>query len=371
MRDPRLATLARNIIGYSLKLRPGERVLIENAGLERDFVELLVEEAYKAGGQPFVNLRDPAITRALLLSAGEAQLKFWAEVDSKQMEGMDAYIGVRSGLNSAELADLPPEKMRLYTSLYHKPVHMERRVPKTRWVVMRYPNGAMAQAANQSTAAFEEFYFRVCNLDYAKMSRAMDPLVELMNRTDQVHILGEGTDLRFSIKGIPATKCDGQVNIPDGEVFTAPVKTSVNGVLSVNTPSLEEGFSYEGIRLTFKDGKIIEATANDDRRINALLDTDDGARFVGEFALGVNPHITAPMKDTLFDEKIGGSFHFTPGACYEDASNGNKSAIHWDLVTIQTPEYGGGEIWFDGELIRKNGLFLPGALQGLNPENLV
>ncbi|MDR3085425.1 MAG: aminopeptidase, partial [Christensenellaceae bacterium] len=194
MRDPRLRTLAHNIINYSLGLRQGERLLIENTGLQREFVELLVEEAFQAGGQPFVNLRDPAVTRALLLSASEEQLRFWAEIDSRQMDGVDAYIGVRAGGNSAELSDIPPEKQRLYSSLYQKPVHMERRVPHTRWVVMRYPNEAMAQAANQSTAAFEDFYFRVCNLDYAKLSKAMDPLVELMNRTDQVHILGEGTD---------------------------------------------------------------------------------------------------------------------------------------------------------------------------------
>ena len=202
------------------------------------------------------------------------------------------------------------------------------------------------------------------------MSKAMDSLVELMNRTDRVHIKGPGTDLTFSIKDIPAIKCAGEMNIPDGEVYTAPVKESMNGVISYNTPSEEQGFTYENIRFEIKDGKIIKAAANDNERINQLLDTDEGARYFGEFAIGVNPYILNPMKDTLFDEKIAGSFHLTPGMAYEDAPNGNDSAVHWDLVMIQRPEYGGGEIYFDDVLIRKDGLFTLPELMCLNPENL-
>ena len=228
----------------------------------------------------------------------------------------------------------------------------------------------MAQLANKSQEAFEDFYFDVCTLDYKKMSKAMDPLVDLMNRTDKVHIKGPGTDLKFSIKGIPAIKCDGLRNIPDGEVYTAPVRESMNGTISYNTFSEEQGFTYENIKFEIKNGKIIKATANDTDRINALLDTDEGARYFGEFAIGVNPYVLTPMKDTLFDEKICGSFHLTPGKCYEDAYNGNHSAIHWDLVMIQRQEFGGGEIYFDDVLIRKDGLFVIDELKGLNPENL-
>src|SRR5690606_32848804 len=240
-----------------------------------------------------------------------------------------------------------------------------------KWVVLRYPNPSMAQLAGMSTEAFEDFYFRVCNLDYAKMDRAMDPLKELMDRTDRVRIVGPGTDLSFSIKGIGAVKCSGRRNIPDGEVYTAPVRDSVNGTISFNVPSVYNGFKYENVRLTFRDGRIVEASANDTARINALLDTDEGARFVGEFSLGFNPHILHPMNDILFDEKIAGSLHFTPGQAYEEADNGNRSAIHWDLVLIQRPEYGGGEVWFDDVLIRKDGRFVHPALEGLNPERLV
>jgi aminopeptidase len=228
----------------------------------------------------------------------------------------------------------------------------------------------MAQLAEKSREAFEDFYFDVCNLDYAKMGKAMDELVKLMEATDEVRLTGPGTDLVFSIKGIPAAKCAGERNIPDGEVYTAPVRESMNGRITYNTPSEEQGFTFKDIVFDIKDGRIIGAAANDTKRINELLDTDEGARYFGEFALGVNPYILHPMKDTLFDEKISGSIHLTPGASYEDAFNGNKSAIHWDLVFIQRADYGGGEIYFDGRLIRKDGVFVVPELECLNPENL-
>jgi aminopeptidase len=228
----------------------------------------------------------------------------------------------------------------------------------------------MSAMSAMSTEAFENLYFNVCNLDYSKMEKAMTPLVELMERTDKVRIVAPNTDLTFSIKGIPAIKCAGDCNIPDGEVYTAPVKDSVNGRISYNVPSTENGIRFTDISLLFKDGKIIEATSNNTKAINEIFDTDEGARYVGEFAIGFNPFVHSPMCDILFDEKIAGSIHFTPGMCYEDAPNGNKSAIHWDLVLIMRPEYGGGEIWFDDKLIRKDGLFVVDELKCLNPENL-
>jgi aminopeptidase len=286
------------------------------------------------------------------------------------MDEMDCYIGIRGTDNATELSDVPSEKMGIYEKYYVTPVHHEIRIKKTKWVVLRYPNYSMAQLANTSLENFEDFYFNVCNLDYSKMKNAMESLVKYMERTDKVRIMGPGTDLTFSIKGIPVIPCAGECNIPDGEVYTAPVRDSINGTLSYNTPAVFQGFTYENIKLTFKDGKIIEATANDTERINKVFDTDEGARYVGEFAIGVNPYVLKPMKDTLFDEKIMGSFHFTPGNSYDEAPNGNKSAIHWDLVCIQTPEYGGGEIYFDDVLIRKDGHFVIPELNCLNPENL-
>jgi aminopeptidase len=370
MKDPRIALLAKNLINYSVKLQKGEKVLIENFGLQRELVNALVKEAYEAGGYPFVLLKDHQVDRALLMGATEEHFDLLAQYEANVMKDMDAYIGLRSGDNITELSDVPADKMKVFGSTVGKKVHRDIRVPKTKWVVLRYPNSSMAQLAKMSTEAFEDFYFDVCNLDYGKMNNAMDSLVELMDNTDKVHIKGPGTDLTFSIKDIPAIKCAGEMNIPDGEVFTAPVKDSINGTISYNTPSPYNGYTFENVQLTFKDGKIIDATANDTERITKIFDTDEGARYVGEFAIGVNPYILHPMGDILFDEKIDGSFHFTPGQAYDEAYNGNNSDIHWDLVCIQRPEYGGGEIYFDDVLIRKDGRFVISELECLNPENL-
>lgn len=370
MIDPRNTTLASNLINYSCELKEGERVLIESEGIETPLVKELIKEAYKAKAMPFTTIKNSESKRELLIGATKEQLDLMAKYEALRMNDMDAYIGIRASNNSSELSDVPEEKMNLYNKHFRAPVHSDIRVPNTKWCVLRYPNYSMSQSADMSTEAFEEFYFNVCNLDYSKMSKAMDALVTLMNKTDKVRLVSPGTDLTFSIKDIPAIKCDGKMNIPDGEVFTAPVKNSINGTLSYNTPSVYNGFSFNNIKFEFKNGKIINATANNTERINTILDTDDGGRYVGEFAIGVNPYILHPMKDTLFDEKIAGSIHFTPGASYDEAPNGNSSAIHWDLVLIQRADYGGGEIYFDDILIRKDGIFVIDELKVLNPENL-
>ena len=367
--DLRIKELADLLVDYSCDVQPGEKVLIDYEGEScKNLVRQLIKNTYAKGALPYVNIRDSQIIREIMLECTEEQIKYKDDVDLFQMKGMQAYIAIRGNNNTSELSDVPTDKINLYSKLT-RPT-LDYRVNETKWVVLRYPNFAMAQLANSSLEKFEDFYFDVCTLDYGKMSKAMDPLVDLMNRTDKVHIEGPGTDLTFSIKNIGAVKCDGHMNIPDGEVYTAPVRESMNGVISYNTPSEEKGFTYENIVFEVKDGKIIKASSNDNERINELLDVDEGARYFGEFAIGVNPYILYPMKDTLFDEKICGSFHLTPGMCYEDAPNGNKSANHWDLVMIQRPEYGGGKIWFDDVLIREDGLFVLPELEGLNPENL-
>ena len=369
--DDRICLLAKRLVQYSCRVQPGEKVMIEMTGMETvPLVNRIVKEVYAAGGLPFLELHTQETTRELLLNMTDEQLEIMAQKDAAMMRQMNAYIGVSAVANSTELSDVPSENMSRYSRLYSKPVHGKIRVPDTKWVVLRYPTKAMAQASKQSFEAFEDFYYDVCCMDYAKMSKAMDALVARMERTDRVRIVGEGTDLSFSIKNMPAIKCAGEMNIPDGEVFTAPIRESVHGTIAYNTPAVHNGFTYENICLTFQDGKIINATANDTARITHVFDTDEGARYVGEFAIGVHPGILKPMLNTLFDEKIMGSFHFTPGECYDEADNGNKSAIHWDLVCIQTPEYGGGEIYFDGELIRKDGRFVVEDLECLNPENL-
>ena len=370
MQDIRIEKLAYGLVNHSCRLKKGEKVLIEAKGVDYMLVNAIIKEVYKVGAYPFVEMVDNRVNRELLLGQDEECARLKADFDAYRMNQMDAYIGIRGGDNALENCDVPSDKMQIESEIYSKRVHSEIRVAKTKWVVLRYPNPGMAQSANMSTDAFEDFYFKVCNLDYSKMDKAMDALITRLINTDKVRIVAKDTDISFSIKGIPPKKCSGRCNIPDGEVYTAPVKDSVNGYIAYNAPSINQGFKFDNVKLVVKDGKIIEATANDNQKINAILDTDEGSRYFGEFALGVNPYINHPMGDILFDEKIAGSIHFTPGSCYETSSNGNKSAIHWDLVQIHTPKYGGGEIYFDGELIRKDGLFVTPDLECLNPENL-
>jgi aminopeptidase len=372
MRDERYKKLANNLINYSVRLAAGENVLIEAmSGQETALVTERVAAAYAAGGRPFVQFYSQEAQRALLLGLTAGHADAMATYDLARMKDMQAYIGLRGSANIYENADVPRENIAVYQKHYSEPVHTKQRVAHTKWCVLRYPSPSMAQLAQVSSEAFEDFYFDVCNLDYKKLSAAMDPLAELLERTDAVRIAGPGTDLSFSIKGIPARKCDGERNIPDGELYTAPVRNSVNGVISFNAPSVYQGTLFRDVTLEFKDGKIIRAESNDNAKINEILDIDEGARYVGEFAFGLNPYILAPMNDTLFDEKISGSIHFTPGSAYENCDNGNRSAIHWDLVLIQRGDYGGGEIWFDGALIRKDGLFVTPELAGLNPDRLI
>jgi aminopeptidase len=370
MRDPRGARLAHVIVHHSTRLQPGDAVLIEAFDVPPAIVLDLVEAVQAAQAWPVVSLRSNTVLRTQLRGAAAAGLAVQSRIERFQIEQVQAYVGLRGSENASELSDVPSERMAMYQERVVKPVHMEYRVPHTRWVVLRWPNGAMAQQANLSTEAFESFYFDVCTMDYARMSEAMEPLKQRMERTDRVEIRGPGTDLRFSIRGIPAIKCEGRRNLPDGECFTAPVRDSVEGVIQYNTPSLYLGTTYEHLRFTFEGGRIVRAEGTPQDKLDALLATDEGARHVGEFSLGFNPYILTPMKDTLFDEKIAGSLHFTPGQAYTTADNGNRSQIHWDLVLIQRPEYGGGEIRFDGETIRRDGRFVVPELEGLNPERL-
>ena len=370
MLDPRMTKLAEVLVGYSTELKPGEKVLIEAIDIPTEFVGELIRVARAAGADPLVTLKSNRVMRALMLHSSETQMTLIADVEAARMREVQAYIGVRGSGNIAELSDVPPTAHKLYQNTVWRRVHQEIRVPKTRWVVLRWPHPAMAQQANRSTEAFEDFFFNVCTMDYARMAKAMRPLAARMEKCDRVHIIGPGTDLSFSIKGIPAIPCDGKLNIPDGEVFTAPVRDSVNGTVQFNARTIYQGTVHDNVRLEFQQGKVIKAASSNTEHLNKVLDSDEGARYVGEFAIGFNPYVTEPMLDILFDEKIAGSFHFTPGQAYAEADNGNRSMIHWDLVCLQDEAHGGGEIYFDGQVIRKNGLFVVDDLSPLNPANL-
>ncbi len=368
MTDSRYPKLAKLIIEYSCALKRGEKVLLDMIDIPDEFTVELIRAVRKVGGIPLVEARHSRITREVLRGTNEAHAALVRDVELNRMKKVQAYVAIRGSHNASESSDVPSERMSLYSRIF-RPV-LNYRVNKTKWVVLRWPTPSMAQAANMSTEAFEDFYFDVCTMDYQRMGKAMIPLERRMKKADRVRLKGPGTDLTFSIKNIGAKACKGDRNIPDGEVFSCPVKDSVNGVIQFNTPTLYSGTKFENIRLEFKDGKIINATGSNTKRLNEILDTDAGARYIGEFSLGFNPYVQSPMCDILFDEKIAGSLHFTPGQAYEECDNGNRSAVHWDMVLIQRPEWGGGEIWFDDELIRKDGIFLPKDLKPLNPANL-
>ncbi len=368
MQDARHEQLAHVLTRHSTALRPGEKVLIDAFDVPDEFVISLVRAVRNAKAIPFVQVHRARITREMAIAASEPQLEISSALELARMKKMDAYIAIRGSHNITEMSDVPEDRMQLIMGKM-RPV-LDWRINRTKWVVLRWPTPAMAQQAQQSTEAFEDFYFKVCTLDYARMAPGMKALKALMDRTDRVQIKGPGTDLRFSIKGIGAVSCGGDRNIPDGEVFTAPVRDSVEGEITFNAPTIYQGIAFENIRLAFAKGKIVDATGSNTEALNRILDSDAGARFIGEFAIGFNPHILHPMRDILFDEKIAGSFHFTPGQAYSEGGNGNKSRIHWDMVNIQRPDYGGGEIWFDGKLIRKDGIFTLPTLKKLDPDYL-
>jgi aminopeptidase len=368
MTDLRYRKLANLLVQYSTQLKKGDRVLLDLTDVPDEFSIELLRAARAAGAIPVLETRHSRISREMLRGTNEEHAALVREIELGRMRRMQAYIAIRGSNNVNENADVPSDRMSLYSRIT-RPV-LDYRVNKTRWCVLRWPTPSMAQSAGMSTEAFEDLYFNVCTMDYRKMARAMAPLHRRMEQADRVHLKSPGTDLTFSIKGIGAKMCKGDRNIPDGEVFSCPVKTSINGRIQFNTPTLYSGTRFENVCLEFKDGKIVKATADKTKRLNEILDTDAGARYTGEFSLGFNPYILNPMCDILFDEKIAGSLHLTPGQAYEECDNGNRSAVHWDMVLIQRAEWGGGEIWFDDELIRKNGIFLPKDLKPLNPASL-
>ncbi len=366
MYDARIDDLARQLVRYSTNIKRGERVLIEAFDVPDHIAIALVRAVRMAGGVPFVNLHHARISRELGLRATEEQYDIVSKLAHAQMKEMQAYIAVRGSLNVNELSDVPASNMKLIASKMRPTLN--HRVNHTKWCVLRWPTAAMAQQAMMSTEAFEDFYFRVCLLDYKSLLPAMRALKRFMDKASEVHILGPGTDLRFSLEGQESIVCGGTHNIPDGEVFTSPIRESVEGYLTYNAPTIYQGIAFDNVHLEFEEGRIVNATSNNTKALNKIFDSDEGARYIGEFAIAFNNEIQEPMRDILFDEKIGGSFHFTPGQAYEGAAdNGNRSQVHWDMVQIQRKDYGGGEIYFDGKLIRKDGLFVPKSLLPLNP----
>ena len=362
--------LAHKLVNHSCKLKENEKVLITYSDTPNSFIELLIEEISKVSAIPIPFRMDKPLKRRILINSNEKSISYYKKIVEPIMKDMDAVILISGSHNDFEFNDISNKIMLDYNKLYVEPIHFKIRCQK-KWVLLRYPTPSFAQSSHLSTESFYEFFFKVCTLDYEKLHEKMTPLKNLMENTDQVKIIAKDTDLTFSIKNMPAIKCSGQCNIPDGEIYTAPLKNSVNGYITFNVPAIDNGVEFNNIKLEFKDGKIINFDCNNNIKFKEILDTDNGSRYLGEFAFGLNPYCSTPIKDILFDEKMHSSIHLAIGSSYEDCDNGNKSAVHLDLIQKHTPEYGGGKIYFDNQLIYENGKFICPNLVDLNFEKLV
>lgn len=369
--DIRNNILSKKLLENSINLKEKDNILIEVMGEEGlELGEELTKISKEMKANPLLKITKHEDLKYFLMNASEQEIIEYSKKDYEQMKKMNAYIGISAPTSDHMLEGISQEKINFYNKYYTAKVHLEQRVKHTKWCILRYPNEYFANKNNMTLEEFKDYYYKVCNVDYEKMKYAMEPLKQLMNKTDKVHIIAPNTDLKFSIKNIPAEKYYGTFNIPDGEVATCPVKESVQGHITYNTKTKYNDIIFNDIRFEFKDGKIIKAEARDKtKELNEILDTDEGARYIGEFAFGLNPYIDNVMCDTLFDEKIHGSFHFTPGMALEESDNGNRSAIHWDIVKILRKEFGGGEVYFDDVLIMKDGKFVLDELKQLNSEN--
>lgn len=303
MFDERERKLAHTLINYSCELKRGESILIEHSNVTNGFLQCLANEVFDVGGFPFFREINRQLQEIILSRGGEKLFTKMATHDAALMNDMDAVILVRGDNNSFEYSAVPPKNVSDYNVCYNGPVHIERRLNK-KWVTLRFPTQAFAQHAKVSTRAFEDYYFKVCNLDYSKMCKAMEPLKALMENTDKVKIVTPNTNLEFSIKNIPAVKCCGERNIPDGELYTAPVKDSVNGTICFNVPALFNGVLHQNICLGFENGRVVRASSNNTPDLRNIINTDEGSCFVGEFSFGLNPFITSIVNDILFDEKM-------------------------------------------------------------------
>lgn len=362
----KLKELASLIVNYSIRVEKDERVLITTQSLEtREFVSYLIEEIYKNGGVPCLKINDPILGARLAEKNNEGRIELLKKIQENEVELFDSFINIRYATNDYENKNVSGEMSKKLSQALLPSSDV--RVNQRKWVLLNYPSLLDSYKAKMTSTEFMEFALKVMTVNYKSMSELIKPLKKLMDKTDKVRIVSPGTDITFSIKGMGSIPCVGEMNIPDGELYSAPVKNSVNGTITYNTPSPYQGRVYNHVSLEFKDGKIINATCDEDNeKLNEIFNTDEGARYVGEFSLGFNPEILYPMGDILYDEKILGSIHFTPGQAYKDCYNGNDSGIHWDMVLIQRKDYGGGEIYFDDVLIRKDGMFVLEELKPLN-----
>ena len=358
--------LSDTIVNHSLKIKKNEKVLITSESINaKPLILSLIKKINQVGGLCQVKILDSDINSKILEGANKEEIDLISKMNSFEIDLFDAFIKIIYVDNEYNGMNIKKDIRKELDRKNHK--SNEIKINEKKWVLLNYPSNTLASKAHMTNSDFNDYIFDVMNVDYDKMAEDIKPLKKLLESTDRVRIVAPDTDLTFSIKDMPIIPCTGECNIPDGEIFTAPIKNSVNGKITYNTPSPYHGNIYNHVSLEFKDGKIVNATCDEeDDKINEIFDTDEGSRYIGEFAIGLNPKILKPVGDILFDEKIIGSIHFTPGMAYKEAYNGNDSDIHWDLVLIEREEYGGGKLYFDDKLVRENGKFVLDELKHLN-----
>jgi aminopeptidase len=342
-----MAAVARTIARHALVIRPGETVVVDALDECEELIIAVIDAVNAEGGLPYLLHQSLRVRRSWLMAATTEQMELWFDHNLAVRQRADCILMIRGQDNWSELADVPAPTLRYFGNL-HIRLGREGRKPGARTTVIRYPSKSLAQQRGMSTDAFANLFFKVSAMDF-KTLRAPD------------------TDLSFSIEGLNTNISAGTWNIPDGETAMQIVRESAQGRIKYNVPSSHQGLVFRDIALTFENGRVVAVEADEREKMKAILDTDDAGRYIGEFAIGVNPYLRPHMIDTLFDEKMAGSLHFTPGGT--DAE-GNTSQVHWDIVQSHLSHYGGGEIYLDGKLWRKDGLFVDKALERLNPDQL-
>lgn len=353
MGDLRLSKLVDVLMNRSLEVKEGQTVIIRAEELARPLINEFYKAAIKKGANAYMHLIIPEQKKTFIESATEAQIQAECEFYHEIYKKCDAILCIEAPYNMKYMTSVDPEKTMKYNKAMNSIV---RTITDKKWVISNYPTHAFAQEAEMSLEEYEDFLYDAVLVDYEKMDKDMDKITELFDKADEIRIKGKETDLTFSIKGRLGTKCSGQNNIPDGEVFYAPLETSVNGHIYYEFPPMRYGVQVDGVRLEFKDGKIVSAKADrNEDFLNKMLDTDEGSRYIGEFGIGLNYGIKKFIKNILFDEKIGGTIHLAAGYACDIHGEGNKSALHWDMIKELRDC---GEIYADGRLVQKNGVFI-------------
>jgi aminopeptidase len=366
MADPRVEGVARILVDYSVNVQPGQFVQIEGAPEGTPLILAVYRRVLERGGHPWLLLGLGEAAEIFYKVASDEQLDYVPDVALQLIEEIDANIGIWTEINTKALTNVDPAKQSRRQAA-RRPLRerfLERAATKElRWTGTAYPTQAFAQDAEMSLREFEDFVYSAALVHepdpiaaWQAVSTEQQRLIDWLADKEQVHLLGPDTDLSLSIKGRSWMNCDGHENFPDGEIFTGPIEDSVNGQVRFTYPACTAGREVEDVRLWFEDGKVVKATAaKNEEFLLTMLDTDEGARTLGEFAFGTNQGVQRFTKNILFDEKIGGTVHMAVGTGFPETGSLNRSAIHWDMICDLRD---GGEVWVDGELFAKDGQFL-------------